>query len=381
MMGLRSVRMASYTVVRRWLGRATSVAILMLALPVAAQAASVTLAWDPNSDSLTTGYTLSYGTVSGSYSTRIDVRNVTTYQVTNLDAARTYYFAVQAYTAAGVSSGYSTEITFNASWKPTTLVKSAGDVSGDGAADLLWQHDGTGALLAWAMTGSRFNQTLSLTPGQVGDTAWKIVGRNDFNGDGQDDLLWQHRVTGSLTVWLMNGTRFVRQVNPSIAQVSDANWKIVGTGDMDGDAMADILWHHQQSGQVVVWLMNGTTYRDGRNLGGVADTNWKLVSTGDMDRDGHLDLVWHHQIQGSVAVWLMNRTTVSRGAMPSGNLTAPWAIAGIDDMDGDGHLDVLWQHRTLGYLAMWTMVGTTHTRTVMLTPEQVGDPGWRITPR
>ena len=30
--------------------------------------------------------------------------------------------------------------------------------------------------------------------------------RRDFNGDGSSDLLWHHQVTGELYVWLLSGT-------------------------------------------------------------------------------------------------------------------------------------------------------------------------------
>jgi hypothetical protein len=77
---------------------------------------SATLAWDApstNTDGspLTdlAGYKIYYGTSSGSYTTIIDVGNVTTYIVNNLTSG-TYYFTVTTYNTNGDESAYATEI-------------------------------------------------------------------------------------------------------------------------------------------------------------------------------------------------------------------------------------------------------------------------------
>ena len=43
----------------------------------------------------------------------------------------------------------------------------------------------------------------------LADTRWKIVGTNDFNGDGRMDLLWRHGASGENVVWFMNGVDLV----------------------------------------------------------------------------------------------------------------------------------------------------------------------------
>ena len=80
--------------------------------PVLTQA---TLEWDANTEPDLAGYKLYCGAASGSYDTVIDVGNSTTYTLTDLPAGRTYYIAATAYNTAGLESGYSNEVVFDAS--------------------------------------------------------------------------------------------------------------------------------------------------------------------------------------------------------------------------------------------------------------------------
>ena len=73
---------------------------------------TVTATWDRNSESNIAGYILSYGTQSGTYSTSIDVGNVTTKQVV-LNPGQRYYFVVQAYNTSAQVSPRSAEMFFD----------------------------------------------------------------------------------------------------------------------------------------------------------------------------------------------------------------------------------------------------------------------------
>lgn len=77
---------------------------------------SSTLTWDPpttNADGTPlidlAGYKIYYGISSGNFTIVIDVGNVTTYKIENLNHD-TYYFAVTAYDNSGNESGYSNEV-------------------------------------------------------------------------------------------------------------------------------------------------------------------------------------------------------------------------------------------------------------------------------
>jgi Putative Ig domain len=91
-----------------------------MAPAVAKAATSVTIAWDANSDGVTTGYYVYYGTQSGQYSGYVDVKNATSAVMNAADSTATYYFAIQAYSASGDKSQMSGEV----SWKPSAQAPS-----------------------------------------------------------------------------------------------------------------------------------------------------------------------------------------------------------------------------------------------------------------
>ena len=76
---------------------------------------AVALAWDKSPGRGVKGYRLHYGTASRTYSSIIDVGNVTTYKISNLTAGKTYYVVVTSYYKAGMESPVSNEISFTVS--------------------------------------------------------------------------------------------------------------------------------------------------------------------------------------------------------------------------------------------------------------------------
>ena len=82
---------------------------------------SVTLAWDPSADASVVGYNLYYGTVSGSYSSRISVSNTTSATVSGLREGVTYFFVVTAYDSSGLESVPSNEVSYSVPGVSLTL--------------------------------------------------------------------------------------------------------------------------------------------------------------------------------------------------------------------------------------------------------------------
>jgi Fibronectin type III domain len=77
-----------------------------------ALAQSVSLAWDAPTDPSVVGYDVHYGASSSSLTMTQDVGASTTATISGLTTGLTYYFAVTAYNAAGVNSGYSNAVSY-----------------------------------------------------------------------------------------------------------------------------------------------------------------------------------------------------------------------------------------------------------------------------
>jgi hypothetical protein len=100
-------------------------ALCALPLP-AAYAASVDLAWDPNTEPELAGYKIYWGPSGGNYTSSKDVGNNSSATITGLDEGKTYYFAATAYDGDGNESDFSNQINFTIPFS---------DLDGDGVPD------------------------------------------------------------------------------------------------------------------------------------------------------------------------------------------------------------------------------------------------------
>ena len=203
-------------------------------------------------------------------------------------------------------------------------VAAAGDVNGDGYADLLvgapaYKNEQTGAGAAFLFYGSAAG--LAATPGWqfASDALYPmalgeaVAGAGDVNGDGYDDVLvgagdyegeYEHEGIAFLfygsssglapvPVWQVTGGQRGAQLGQAVA----------GAGDVDGDGYADILvgaptyntlvdneglallFYGTATGPTTIpgWQQQGT--QPGATLGAA------LTGVGDVDADGYGDVV------------------------------------------------------------------------------------------
>jgi FG-GAP-like repeat len=223
------------------------------------------------------------------------------------------------------------------------------DFNADGRSDILWR-DSSGQLAIWFMNGAAI---ASATGAGTVTTDWSVVGQRDFNSDGFADILWRNS-SGQAAIWFMNDATLIG--GGSLGTVT-TDWIVAGTGDFNGDGFGDILWRNTTSGQVAIWLMNGTTILAGSGSPGTITTDWAAAGTGDFNGDGVTDILWRNTTTGQAAIWLMNGTTISSAA-GIGTLTTDWIVAGTGYFNGDAMSDILWRNTTSGEVAIWFMNGT-----------------------
>jgi hypothetical protein len=358
---------------------------LILVDATTAYADTVVLRWDPNTESDLAGYIVSIGNSRGTYTQQVDVGKATTFSFPNATGTATYYFAVQAYNVAGMTSAMSDEVAYVPSGSQTAppngtapLPRPRADFDNDGKSDILWQHV-DGWISVWHMDGLSMTSAEYFTPNRFKDTAWQIVGAPDMNRDGRPDLLLRHRTRGLIATWIMNGTTLETSLYLHPGQIEDTRWEIVGSGDFDRDGQVDLIWQHQD-GWLAAWMMDGRMLRESvlLNPSYIPPDTWRIVGSGDFDGDRNPDVLWEHK-DGWLAAWFMDGTNLRSAELLDPAYLPPgtWRIRGVADLNRDGYDDIIWQHAD-GWLATWYMRGNAVLDTYLLQPNWLPPGTWTI---
>ncbi|MDB6026463.1 MAG: hypothetical protein JWM68_2686 [Verrucomicrobiales bacterium] len=244
------------------------------------------------------------------------------------------------------------------------LTTSREDLNRDGQTDVLWE-DTTGHLTLWQMSGISFSKGVSLdslyddNEGRSRDAAWRIVGQEDFDQDGNTDLLWQNRDDGSAKIWYLSKTNFISEETLDFLGVPDATWRIVGMADFDNDCQIDAVLQSTDGHVQIVPNFRQTSFSDGvaMNNGAAINLAWQIVGVNDFNNDGKPDILLRHKA-GYVSLWRMDGLTLNRTVnLPTLPLTSAWKIVGLGDFNRDGQMDLLVRHNT-GSMGMWFMRGS-----------------------
>ena len=98
----------------------------------------------------------------------------------------------------------------------------------------------------------------------------------------------------------------------------------------------------------------------------------------DLNGDGSSDIVFQDK-RGFLAAWLMDGTSLNKARFLSpDNVGNPhWKLAGAGNLNGDNQVDLIFQHLD-GSLAVWQMNGTKLDTAELITPPTFGAVGWKL---
>jgi hypothetical protein len=291
---------------------------------------------------------------------------------------------------------------------------AAGDVDGDGYADLLMgapRYDSTLKGAVYVVHGPVSGELDGLASAVIGPRAGTLVGSAvasaDIDGDGDDELIVgspgyasTDEITGA--AWVLHGPfdadetlsssgDNARLLGESTGSLSGS--AVAGLGDLDGDGLEDVgvgaPGYSSSTGKAYVVM--GASVRgidlgasdlelSGESTGSLA--GWSVAPAGDVDADGYQDMLVGspaYSSWGGRAYLVLGNSSLSG----SRNLSTADAIfvggtgneAGASitgaDINGDGYSDVMvgapGQHSTAGGLAVFPgpMSGTLQLSTAL----------------
>ncbi|MGP9018928.1 FG-GAP-like repeat-containing protein [Streptomyces sp. BR1] len=223
----------------------------------------------------------------------------------------------------GDPSRYTARTQIGGGWQTYDTVTKISTLQADGTGDLV-ARDASGTLWYYKATG---NPAAPFAPRTKVGGGWQIyssiTGAGDLTGDGKADLvardhdgvLWLYKATGNPTAPFAPRTKI------------GGGWQIymdlTGGTDLTGDAKPDLLARDRDG---VLWLYKATgnpaaPYATRTRIGGGWNTYTRIVSVGDTTGDGKPDLIavdrdgglWHYRGTGNPTDPFAARTKIGTG--------------------------------------------------------------------
>jgi Ca2+-binding RTX toxin-like protein len=226
------------------------------------------------------------------------------------------------------------------------------NIDGSFFDDVLFQNSTTGQIIYQNMhagTGSGFANVLGSLP-----AGWRLVGSDDFTGDGRADALVQDTNTGAIyTLNIASGA----PVWGLVAGPMGTNFQAIASGDATRDGTVDVLVRDSATGQTYIADMEAGGSFGSWILGPNLGTGWRTVGLGDFNRDGASDMLVQNIADGTTYYRDVANNQWGTVAGPAG---AQWVAREAADLNGDGYIDVVFRNTATSDIWWVNMLGGTN---------------------
>ncbi len=252
-----------------------------------------------------------------------------------------------------------------------TTVTSAGDVNGDGFGDIAIGAGHNTMDVYLGSASGLVSTPIVISQPLVGlgyGFAISISSAGDVNGDGYADLIASTFTepsggTSTADVYLGTATGLnptpIALYGPGGAGAAPCNgFAAVGAVDVNGDGFGDVLVNGDSAvgtlSQYGVFVYLGSTGGIGTTptatfdtilMTGMGNRTISVASAGDLNGDGYCDIAIGDDLTPTVAVYLGSASGLA--SVPTTTLTMTsrtgrfgGAVAGVGDVNGDGYMDL-----------------------------------------
>ena len=240
---------------------------------------------------------------------------------------------------------------------PVTSIATAGDVNGDGYADLILgargvpnarggqPTPGRAMVYAGSATGLSSPPTY-LSATLIMDLGFgvSVTGAGDINGDGYADVI----IEGDLVLYVYLGGAAGLDRNPTTLDTSVFNYapEVRSAGDINGDGYGDVIVGAPSpgTGRIYVYLGSAAGLSSPVIINGPGAQNSGfgafLGCAGDVNADGYADFVVSEQMPGVDSAYLYFGSASGLSSTPT-ILSQAGVTTGAGDLNGDGYADIV----------------------------------------
>ena len=210
------------------------------------------------------------------------------------------------------------------------------DFNGNGQDDILWYGPGNARDAIWYGSSSRSTKFVKNHSVEVKGTYKPAAG--DFDGDGSTDILWYGPGSDPDSLWY--GTKRAGSFAKGVSITVRGNYTPV-VGDFNGNAQDDILWYGPGNARDAIWYGSSSRSTKFVKNHSVEVKGTYKPAAGDFDGDGSTDILWYGPGSDPDSLWYGTKRAGSFTKGVSITVRGNY-IPVVGDFNGNAQDDILW---------------------------------------